>query len=328
MTSIRLPAASAAPLWSVVQALGLLLTVVLLVALVERPAPTLHVLWDMVIPLLPAVFFINPMLWRNVCPLGTLNHLTGAHRGKRLVAPGRHEAVWLAGILLLVLMVPARRFLFNEHGAVLAGTIAAVGVLALAGGLIWFRRAAFCSGICPVLPVEKLYGQSPLLRVGSARCTDCNLCAGPACLDLAGGKSARQSLGATRGGHWLLTPFGGFAAAFPGFVIGYFNTANGGLSTAGSVYLSVGLWSAGSYVVVSAAVRLAGLRTSVALVLLGGLAGALYYWFVAPSLAAAWGAPEAGPILVRVLALGLLVVWLRSALRRTMGRTVRATPTG
>lgn len=279
----------------------------------------------MVIPLLPAVFLVNPMLWRNVCPLATLNHMTGRRRGRQTLHD-RYDAVWLIGIVLLAGMVPARRFLFNVQGGVLAGTIAAVGLLALVSGLFLSRRAGFCSAICPVLPVEKLYGQSPLFRLGSARCTDCNLCAGPACIDLAGGKSARQSLGAARGFRWLVTPFGLFAAAFPGFVIGYFTTANGGWSDAGGIYLHIAFWSAGSWLVAAALTRLAGLRAALTLVLLGGLSAGLYYWFVAPSLAAAYGAPGIGPVVVRVLALGLVGTWLWVALRPAERRGVSAMP--
>ena len=236
-------------LWSVAQLIGVVLTGVLVVGLVRWPTPTLHILWDMVIPILPAVFLINPMLWRNVCPLGTLNDWTG-RRNHPPLHRGVMVAAWIVGVVLLGVLVPARRFLFNEDGLALAVTVAVVGVLALVVGFRTPHRAGFCNSLCPVLPVEKLYGQVPLLKVSSARCTTCDLCTRAGCIDLAGGKSARQSL-RRRSQGWLISPFGIFAAAFPGFIIGYFTLDNGGLATAVSVYLHVGVWALGSLVVVA-----------------------------------------------------------------------------
>jgi hypothetical protein len=46
---------------------------VLLVGLVVESATTLSLLWNLVIPLVPASLLVAPQLWRNVCPLATLN---------------------------------------------------------------------------------------------------------------------------------------------------------------------------------------------------------------------------------------------------------------
>jgi nitrite reductase (NADH) large subunit len=316
MTSIRLPLIDRNPLWTTAQWIGLVLTVVLLGALVRWPTPTLHILWDMVIPLLPAVFLVNPMLWRNVCPLATLNTVTGDRRQSGAFATPLLIGAWGLGIALLAVMVPARRFLFNEHGDVMAVTVAVVGILAVAMGAVVSRRGGFCNAICPVLPVEKLYGQAPLLPVGSARCHDCNHCTAAGCIDLAGGKSARQSVHLGEGVRWIMNPFGIFAAAFPGFVIGYFQTDNTAFAGAGATYLTVAAWAAGSLVLVILLVGLLRPKPTVVLPLLGGLAVALYYWFAAPALATAYGLPATGAVVLRALALVLIVTWLRAAFRR------------
>ncbi len=300
-------------LWSVAQLLGVALTGVLLVGLVRWPAPTLHILWDMVIPILPAVFLVNPMLWRNVCPLGTLNDWTG-RRNQRPMPLGVMVAGWIVGVVLLGLLVPARRFLFNEDGLALAVTVTVVGVLALLVGFRSPRRSGFCNSLCPVLPVEKLYGQAPLVRVSSARCTTCDLCTRAGCIDLVGGKSARQSL-RRRGQQWLVSPFGVLASAFPGFIIGYFTVENGGLAAAGSVYLYVGAWALGSLVVVTVLMNAFRPRVAVALPVLGALSAGLYYWYAAPGLASAYGTGAQGTTAVRVLAAGLLTAWLWNASR-------------
>jgi len=276
-----------------------------------RPQLSLHILWDMVIPLLPAVFLINPMLWRNVCPLATINAFTGRRGlGWRVDGPRLHLA-WGVGIVLLAAMVPARRFLFNVNGIALAATIVGVAALALVAGLVFERRVAFCNGICPVLPVEKLYGQSPLLQVGSARCANCTVCTPAACLDLSADKAVAQTLGdSRRDARWLRSTFGIFALAFPGFVVGYFTTDNGAFATAPDVYLHVALWSVASLIVLGAAARLLGMSSRIALPVLGVLAISLYYWFGAPKLATAYGGGTAATWAVRGAALLLVLAWL------------------
>lgn len=310
MTSIQLPTAPFPVLHRGAQRAGVALTLVLLVALVRWPDATMHVLWNMVIPLLPAVFLVNPLLWRNVCPLATINAVAGRHTvAPRLAmpSPGIPTAV---GIVLLAVMVPARRFLFNVDGPILAATIVAVAGLAALAGRLLPRRAGFCNAICPVLPVEKLYGQAPLVAVGTARCGTCTGCTPSGCIELAGDKTVAQTLGrARRDVRWLRTAFGAFAAAFPGFIVGYFTTTNGTLADAGAVYLHVATWALGSYLVVAAIAVLARVSVRLAMPVLGGLSLGLYYWFASPALATAWGLPESAGAAVRALAFTLVGVW-------------------
>lgn len=304
--------------WVAAQAVAVALTGALLWGLVYRPVAALHLLWDMVIPLLPAVFLINPMLWRNVCPLATLNQWTGQRRAGRLDRDWL-RAAWAVGIALLAVMVPARRFLFNHDGTALAVTIAAVGGLALFTGLRFPSRAGFCNSLCPVLPVEKLYGQAPLVAMGGPRCVACDLCTPAGCIDLAAGKSARQSLGAHRGLGWLATPFGVFAAGFPGFIVGYFTVENTHLGAAAATYLHVAGWTVVSYLLVAGLAAGFRPRASRALLLLGALSIGLYYWFAAPGLAHAYGAPPAGGAVIRMAMSLLVVLWLWRATGRKGG---------
>lgn len=87
---------------------------------------------------------MNPMIWRNVCPLATLNELGSRRSAGRLLTPPVLTLMWAVGIGLLVLMVPARRFLFNANGVAMTVTVSAVAVLAVATGLVVSRRAGFC----------------------------------------------------------------------------------------------------------------------------------------------------------------------------------------
>lgn len=315
------PASS--PLWRWAQASGVVLTLVLLAGLISRPATTLHVLWDMVIPILPAVFLVNPLLWRNVCPLATLNSLTGRSVGSRSLGSDLAGWAWVAGIVLLALLVPARRFLFNVNGLVLAATIVAVALLAVVAGLLFARRAGFCNALCPVLPVEKLYGQAPLLRVANPRCTDCSLCTPIGCIDLANSKTIPQTVGpARRDTGWVTTPFGAFAAAFPGFIVGYFTLENGDVGMALPVYTHVALAALISFALVAVITFVARLKAKLMFPVLGAMAFALYYWFAAPPLAAAYGIAVVG-VPLRIAALLLAGVWLGRTLRQEMASSLR-----
>lgn len=294
--------------WRVIQAVGLTFTLALLVGLFLAPETSLGVFWKVLIPLVPASLLVNPLLWRNVCPLATLNMLPHGPGGLRHT-DRMSKGFAVVGLLLFAVLVPARRFLFNTDGPALAAAILGVGAAAVVLGMLFDAKAGFCAGICPVLPVERLYGQSPLIRVGNARCAPCTVCA-RACIDLSPRMSVRPLLGPTRSSAaWVLTPFGAFAAAFPGFVFGYFTLSDVALSQAAMVYLHVGLWTAVSWAVVAGLALLPGASVARLLPTLGAAAVGLYYWFAVPDVAATLALPDAGSHHLRVAALGLVAAW-------------------
>ncbi len=305
------PSPSSGHLWRIAQAGGLGVTLLLILGLFRAPGTALSLLWDVAIPLLPAVFLINPKLWRNVCPLGTLNMLASSRLRPGKLPDRRLPGAGMMGIFLLLLMVPARRFLFNENGPVLAVTILVVALLALLLGALFSRKAGFCNSICPVLPVERLYGQSPLLNVANAHCSACSQCVSRGCLDVAPAKSIPQVLGTSRLSHrWLQTGFGAFAASFPGFVLGYYLTTNGPLDTAGSVYFTIALYMLASYALAQIVVRGLNLGADVAVRLVGALAIGLYYWFVGAVVTRHLGLHDGATIAIRTLAFALIALWL------------------
>lgn len=301
--------------WRLAQIIALIATAALLATLVAAPSTGLTLLWDIAIPILPAVFLIQPMIWRNICPLATLNLVPNRPGG--LVLNGRGIPIaGSLGMILLLLLVPARRFLFNADGAALAVVIAGVAVLAMMLGSIFDKKAGFCSGICPVLPVERLYGQSPLLTVTNARCQPCTLCTTRGCLDIAGSKSIAQTIGPERKSHaWLHTGFGIFAASFPGFVLGYNLAQDGPFGSAGMVYLTVLAAAAVSYSLTHAIVLIFNIGSAAALRVLAVLSLGLYYWFAAATTTIHLGLPDWTPALLRTAAYGLLGFWLIRAIR-------------
>jgi hypothetical protein len=253
---------------------------------------------------------VSTQIWRNVCPLATLNSLTGSSIGSRQL-----DAKWVVpagavGMLLLYVMVPARRFLFNVDGPVLAITIAVVAALALVGGLFFDKKGGFCNAVCPVLPVERLYGQRPFMQVSNPRCQPCTTCTKMACLDLMPTRSAHRMLGKSYASNaWLGSLSGVFALSFPGFVLAYNMTVDGPLSSALSVYGMILLYSASSWLVLAALVAITKMKSDKALVLCAGLAIGLYYWFAPSGTVTAFGLPTAFVWVLRVVLLGLVAAW-------------------
>jgi Pyruvate/2-oxoacid:ferredoxin oxidoreductase delta subunit len=310
------------PLWKIAQLAGVIATVVLLAGLVRRPDPSLTLLWKILIPLVPASLLVNPNLWRNTCPLATLNLLATRFSRGRVPSSKWIDRAGTLGIALLVVLVPARRFLFNENGPVLGLTVLAVAIVALALGARYDVKAGFCNAFCPVLPVEKLYGQRPLIQIDNARCPACTVCT-RGCLDLSTDKSVSHLLGRARHSlGWMVTPYGAFAAAFPGFVLGYFTTTDVPFSQAGSIYLWIAAWSLGSYLLTAVVVQLSGVRWESALPTLAALAVGSYYWFAAPDLAAALRVGGAG-LALRFLALATIVAWWWRAARGAPSEAAR-----
>jgi len=306
-----------AVLWGIARWSAFLSVPVLLVLLVVAPQPTLTILWYVIVPVLPASFFLAPALWRGICPLATLNEW-GNRVGRPAALPtATARALGVGGLVLFYLMVPARHLLFNLDGVVLAATIAAVGVLALLLGALYETRSAFCNALCPVLPVEQLYGQAPLLKVARGRCDTCTVCTPRGCLDLSEQKALPQAIGpARRTNEWLLTPLGAFAAALPGFVLGYNLVADGPLGTAPRVYGVILGAALASWLLCAGGVRAFGIRMGTALVGLAAAAGGVYYWYAGPSVATHLGAGAGLSWAVRVAGLAIVAVWAPQALRK------------
>jgi len=316
-TQILVQSEKAERLWRVARWAAMLAVPVLLAGLVALPKSFLAVLWYVAIPILPATFFINTALWRGICPLATLNEWGNRLGTQRAMPAGLAGLLAGIGLVLFHLMVPARRFLFNANGPVLVITVAVVAVLALALGSVFVVRSGFCNGLCPVLPVELLYGQAPLVSMARGRCASCVVCTPRACLDLAQSRATLQAIGPSRrSAAWLLTPFGAFVAALPGFIVGYSLTPDGPLSAAPDVYGATLGGSLLSFVAVALVVAALRVDVAVALPAIAALAGGLYYWFAGPAIAKALGVAAWIATPIQVAGIGVVLVWLMIVVRR------------
>jgi len=275
-------------------------------------------LWRGLVPLIPFVLLLNIRIWRNLCPLGRLSE--GRPGGDTLSARPRIGVA----VLLFAAILPVRAaWLANDPMA----TVVFLGILAGGAWLLGrrrIRRAGFCTTVCPMLPVELLYGQSPVVEVGRGPCDSCSLCTARACPQLSPSAAIAQHLGDARHGTgWTRTPFGAFAAAFPGVIAGFF-TGDPATPVAAAATLAFGAFV--SWTGVTAAVMVLRPRWDRAVLALGFGAIGLWSWFALPVVAEAWGWPAGGRAAALIGLVGALA-WFVNGMRRT-GRAAAYSPPG
>lgn len=301
--------------WRTGQVTALVTLAAAIVGLLTWPEMTLTIFWNAIVPLVPASLLITPELWRNLCPLATTNMALN-RTGTSKLTTGAIQWTGAGAVALLFVLVPARHFVFNTDGLALAVVILAVLAAALALGALVDAKGGFCNAVCPVLPVERLYGHDPLFRMGNPRCLPCSLCTQRGCIDLGPTRAATTALavGEDTGADalaFIRTPFGVFAAAFPGFIIGYFTTSDVPFARAGATYLHVGIWTLGSAVITLTAVQLLPITRRQAVKAIAAAAVSLYYWYAAAGIAEAFALGIPGMWSIRVAAGLLILAWVR-----------------
>lgn len=167
--------------WRILQTLIWLIGLVIFLSLVFYPTVGLLVFWNILIPVAPALLTVATGVWRNVCPLAITN-LLPRHFGlsqKRKMQPVLQAKLQLAAILLLYAIVPMRHLLFNTNGPATATLLFAMVVTGMAMGFVYDWKSGWCSSLCPVHPVEKLYGGNTLFTLPNAHCSQCVNCSVP-----------------------------------------------------------------------------------------------------------------------------------------------------
>ena len=269
--------------WRVLQGVFFAVGLVILGTLFLRPALGLHLLWNVLIPVAPALLVIAPGVWRNVCPMGTASllpyHLNLSAR--RSIPREGQRAMFAAAVLLLLVIVPLRHVVLDTNGPITGAVLAAVALLAGGLGLVFSERSAWCSGLCPVYPVELLYGPRPVVTVPNAHCRACNTCVSP-CRDSTEG--ATPHIVARRGiGRWAATLLVG---GFPGFIIGWYQVPTWQLEEGLRHLPEAYLWPWGgmlvSLIVYATLGTVFSRRRAELTTLFAVIAVAAYYWFKLP----------------------------------------------
>ncbi len=295
------------------------LSILLVLGLIVYPDAALNWLWYGLVPLLPILFLLSPGLWRHVCPLATLGSLSQGRLKQRDLSRLTTLRVNTLGIVLLGLLIPARRFLLNENGLILAFLFIGLGALIIVNSAFYKSKAGFCNSFCPVLAVEKLYGQEPLIQVERPRCQTCALCTAKGCVDLSPNKAISHAVGRrpATSYKWMFSSYGVFAGAFPGFMIGYFTIGNVSVQDAGLVYLHVGQAALISYISVALMVFVLKASWRLVLPILAAISISIYYWFTVPQLVALFDLPADVSRMMLTSAIYTMVgFWLGRALHK------------
>ncbi len=290
--------------WHVLRLLTVLSALTMALLLFIRPKWALPLFWMLIVPLLPALFMIAPGLWRNLCPMAAMNQtprLFGFTRGLAHTSRIR-EYSYVLGIVLFFLLVSSRKWLFDHSGPA-TGALILFGLgAAFVGGIIFKGKSGWCSSICPLLPVQRLYGQTPLKLVGNSHCQPCVGCT-TNCYDFNPKVAFLADQYDSNRYHAGYRRF--FAAALPGFILAFFTLP--GDVHAGAMYGHFLLYTGIGMALYKLLDTFAKVPANSLNVLFGAAALNLYYWFAAAGwfealsqLAGQWQAPAAAPYLIRV----------------------------
>ncbi len=205
--------------WRIVQAIVWSLGIGMLIALIFFPTIGIHAFWNVLIPIAPALLVVATGLWRNICPLGTTallpRHL-GISKQKRLKLTN-HGKIALVGLALLLILVPFRHVILDTNGPATAYLIIALAVAAVYMGYNYNWKSGWCSGLCPIHPVEKLYGSKVAITLPNAHCDSCMNCLTP-CSDSIPGMNPLE---AKRNKYHKLAGIL-MIGGFPGYIWGWF----------------------------------------------------------------------------------------------------------
>jgi NADPH-dependent 2,4-dienoyl-CoA reductase/sulfur reductase-like enzyme/ferredoxin len=313
--------------WTVLRWFGVACALGIVAASILDPHLGLLIFWGVFVPIVPLVFLVAPALWRNVCPMASLNQIPrtlGFTRGLTLPLRVQQYAPLVSAGLFLAI-VAYRKVLLESSGLALAVFLLSVLALAFLGGVFFKGKSGWCSQFCPMLQVERFYGQSPLVVVRNSHCRPCVGCTkncydfNPTAAYLADLYDENPRLTANRKV---------FAGAMPWLIFAFFTqpvltdiTATAILLLYGRilVFAAAGI---GVFLAVDAISNLSGYKLVLVHVV---VALNLFYWFVVPRAMHQFGLGESPlPYLLQAAVAVLTVVWFVRALpreRRFLGAT-------
>jgi hypothetical protein len=273
-------------LWRIAQAAVWLIGATIFICLVFFPPLGVILFWNILIPIAPALIVLAVGLWRNVCPLATTTlqpRYLGLSKRKKM-SVSLQGKLGLLSVIALYLIVPLRHPVFNVSGHATAWLLAITTTIGVVMGFFYEWKSAWCSTLCPVHPVEKLYGRNVIGSLPNAHCNQCQKCVVP-CPDSTPNMDPQASQ--KTGYHRLSAIL--IVGGLPGFIWGWFhepdNTPLNSFSAALDIY----------------AVPLAGLLTTLLLysllinalnnkyektitAIFAAAAVSCYYWYRIPSL--------------------------------------------
>ena len=300
--------------WRIVRIGSVAVAAAVVVDLFVAPQDGLVLFWKLIVPTLPLLFLVAPGVWRNLCPLAALNQLPRRGGFTRELQPPAwfQEYGYTIAFMAFIGLVFTRKALFNHSGSATAVLLLCCLIGAFTFGTVLKGKSGWCSSICPLLPVQRVYGQTPLITSPNSHCEPCVGCT-KNCYDF--NPKVAYVADMNDSDHRFSAYRKLFVAAFPGVVLGYFLVPDPPKISRVEMYARGGLWVLASIAVFMLLDTFLKALPALLPQLFGGTAITSFYWFGAPKYAVALGAELGGnwsPIVwpVRVLTIGLAFVWL------------------
>lgn len=274
------------PLWRLLQVLVWMAGAFIFFCLFFYPALGITLFWNILIPVAPALLVVAPGVWRNICPLAT-TVLLPCHLGKskkKIITDTQLGKLNLIGTLALFIIVPLRHPILNNNGMATAMLLLGMAIAGILLGFFYEWKSAWCSGLCPVHPVEKLYGGNVSITVPNAHCRYCMKCVIP-CPDSTPNISPRSSRKTIyhRLSGMLIT------GGLPGFIWGWFMVRD--TATTGSLHSAINAYTlpmTGLLVSMCMYMIISGIIGSkhgrVLINIFAAMSVSCYYWFRIPAL--------------------------------------------
>jgi nitrite reductase (NADH) large subunit len=317
--------------WQMLRIGGVACALALIVLLFVKPDAGLWLFWGIAVPVLPALFFVAPGVWRNVCPMATLNQTPRVFRFTRGLTLPRwlREHGYLIGIAIFLAVVPTRKVIFNDNGPALALLLIAVLAVAYLGGMVFKGKSGWCSsGMCPLFPVQRVYGQTPFAVVPNSHCQPCVGCA-KNCYDFNPNVAYIADMNDQDrhySGYRKL-----FVGAFPGLVLGFYRVPNPPAISELEMYGRFAVYvlaSVALFFTLETLLRVSAVKLTT---LFGAAALNIYYWYTGDILAekvgeiAGTGTPDAVSWAIRGVVAALTVVWVVRTYRKERAFVAQAT---
>jgi nitrite reductase (NADH) large subunit len=291
------------PAWHAIRIGSVLAYITLCVTLWIFPAGGQFWFFKVIVPLLPILFFTAPGLWRNICPLAASNQAPRVLGFTRALTPPewlrRYGAI--ISIVLFFGITSTRIAFFNTNGAGLSVLLSLTIIGAFLTGFMFKGKSGWCTSTCPLLPLQRVYGQTPFAKVPNSHCQPCVGCT-KNCYDF------RPSVAYQADMHdpdpsWS-APRKLFVSALPGFVLGFFLLVSHPGIALPEVYLRLALFFVGSVGLYYALQALTGLSTTLMVAIWASVAINIFYWFSAVTLESSF-----------TTITGAHVLWLRWPIR-------------
>ena len=284
----QIPSRIPVRIWRLVRLASVMVALGIVVALFLRPAGALFAFWRLIIPVVPILLIVAPGVWRNVCPLAAVNQTPRLFGKSRALTSPK----WLAdhgyviAIALFLVIVVNRKVVFNTSGPALGVLLIVIFTAAFIGGRTLKGKSGWCSSMCPVLPIQRIYGQTPLVLVRNSHCEPCVGCTkncydfNPRVAYIADVYDEDRTFAGYR--RW-------FIGAFPGFVLAYFQVPAHPAISIPSLYGRTALYTLASIAVFITLEVFVGPRPNRLPPMFGAAALAIFYWYTARLFANALG---------------------------------------